>query len=299
MNRFTQQLPALGCAVFLVLGTLLSAQTEPASAPSPQARQVMQSTPAGQLVAKVIDKELHSHDQGRYMFRDWKQTPESTITKELVETKEGMVARLIAINGQPLTPQQKANEDARLQDLLQHPEQQQKKRKEQKQDNDRIEKLFRELPKAFQYEYEGTENSGQGELIRMKFTPKPDYQPPSRETSVFKAMSGHMWVQIPDHRLARIEAALFRDVGFGWGILGHLDKGGHFFVEQGKLPVNDDWDIISMNIQFTGKILFFKTINMRENEKFSEFRRVPDGLDLAQGVELLNKSENQVAEDKH
>jgi hypothetical protein len=86
-----------------------------------------------------------------------------------------------------------------------------------------------------------------------------------------------------------------RDVSFGWGILGHLDKGGHFFVAQSKIGP-DRWEATEMNIQFTGKALLFKTINLRQVETLSDFRRVPDNLSLAQGIDILNKTNDVMAE---
>jgi hypothetical protein len=262
---------------------------------SERARAVTQSTDPNQLVAKVVDNEIHARDEGRFIYRDWRKTPEGEKTKQMVETSDGVVARLIAINNQALTQEQRADEDARLSNLLQHPELQKQKEKEQRQDEERVRKMFRELPKAFIYQYDGVEPGPSGELIKLKFAPNPRYDPPSRETSVYRAMSGLMLVQVPDLRMARIEATLFRDVNFGWGILGHLDKGGHFYIEQSKVGP-DRWDATYMNIQFTGKALLFKTINLRQVEKLWDFRRVSDGLTLAQGIEMLKKSESQVAE---
>jgi hypothetical protein len=51
-----------------------------------------------------------------------------------------------------------------------------------------------------------------------------------------------------------------------------------------------------MNIQFTGKALLFKTINMHQIEKLSDFRRIPENTTLAQGIELLKKNGTAVAE---
>ena len=34
-------------------------------------------------------------------------------------------------------------------------------------------------------------------------------------------------------------------MGFGWGFLGHLDRGGHFLVEQGEV-VNGHWEVTRM-----------------------------------------------------
>jgi hypothetical protein len=255
----------------------------------------MQSTDPNQLVAKVVDNEILARDEGHFMYRDWRKTLEGEKTKQMVETNDGVVARLIAINNQPLTTQERVDEDARLSNLLQHPELQKQKEKEQRQDDERVRKMFRELPKAFIYQYDGVEPGASGDLLKLKFAPNPRYDPPSRETSVYRAMSGLMWIQVPDLRMARIEATLFRDVNFGWGILGHLDKGGHFFIEQSKVgPAR--WEATYMDIQFTGKALLFKTISLHQIEKLSDFRRVSDGLTLAQGIEMLKKSESQVAE---
>jgi len=282
--------------VFLCLGVAPGSQPQPPSASPPaQAMSgVEDSTSPNELVAKVVDRELQARDDFHFMYRDWRQTPEGSKTKENVETTAGVVARLIAIDDHPLTLQQQAEEDARLQNLMRHPELQRQKEKEQRQDEERVSKMFRELPKAFLYQYDGTEQGPSGQLLRLKFVPNPRYEPPSRETSVFRAMSGKLWVALPDYRLGRIEAMLFREMTFGWGILGHLDKGGHFYVEQSKIAP-DRWDVTYMNIQFSGKILLFKTINLREIEKLSDFHQVPNDLSLAQGIELLRKNGAQLA----
>jgi hypothetical protein len=296
--------------VVLGLGTAMAqshpSQTDPAPPKRPiqaetggtgadVARRLMSSISANELVQRVVQNELNARDEGHYMYRDWRKTPDGSAVKEMIETNEGVVARLIAVNDQPLTPAQRQNEDARLRHLLAHPEIQQQKKKEQQQDADRVKKMFKELPKAFRYEYVGVDYDKDGELIHLKFEPDPKFNPPSRETSVFKSMSGQMWVSVPDERLAKIEATLFKDVNFGWGILGHLNKGGHFFVSQSKIGP-DRWEATDMNIQFTGKALFFKTINMQQIEKLSDFRRVPDNLTLSQAIDLLNKSGKQMAE---
>ena len=277
---------------------LVSVLTTSGSAWAQAAQTAPARVPANELVAKVVENELNAKDGGNYMYRDRRETPNATVTKEMIETKEGTIARTIALNDKPLSSEQRAQDDQKLQRLVNDPSAMKDKRKEQKEDEERVKKMFRELPRAFIYEYDGTEMGKDGrELIRLTFTPKSDYDPPSRETSVYRAMSGKMWVDQRMERLARIEATLFRDVNFGWGILGHLDKGGHFFIEQTHIG-NDRWEPTYMNIQFTGKALLFKTINLRQIETLSAFQPVPADLTLAQAVEMLKKTPEQVAENK-
>jgi len=247
--------------------------------------------PPQELVRRTVDNEIKSgnDDGSHYMYKDVRQTPDGSRTKMMIETAQGTVAYLIAINGKPLTPDQHNQELQRLQNLLSNPETQSRKKKEQKADSDRVTRMFRELPKAFVYQYAGVVPGKNGhEWVSLNFQPNPNYNPPSRETSVFKAMNGSMVIDSQSERLVKIEARLFKDVNFGWGILGHLDKGGHFIVEQSDIGDNR-WEPSYMNIQFTGKALLFKTINLRQIETTSDYVRVPDNLSLAQGVDMLKK----------
>ena len=55
----------------------------------------------------------------RYRLR--KTSPRLTSTKEIFETKDGAVARLILINDKPLSAADEQKEDARLDALLERP----------------------------------------------------------------------------------------------------------------------------------------------------------------------------------
>ena len=108
-------------------------------------------------------------------------------------------------------------------------------------------------------------------------------------------MQGFVLIDSEARRIARIDGTLFKEVGFGWGILGHLDKGGHFLVEQRDVG-DGSWDISRMSLSFTGKILLFKSIAIKSDEVFSDFRRVPADTTFAQGVEMLKAEEAKLAE---
>jgi hypothetical protein len=249
------------------------------------------------LVSDTIENELkHNNERSKFMYKDRRQTLHQTATKEMVETTDGTVARLIAWNDQPPTAEQRAQDDEKLQNLLNDPDAMKKKRKEQDDDSNRVERMFREIPKAFVFEFVDEEPGRNGNpMVKLAFKPNPNYDPPSREMSVYAAMTGNMWIDEKEQRLARMDASLFRDVSFGWGILGHLDKGGHFNIEQSDLG-DGRWEATDMNIQFTGKALLFKSINLHQIEKLSDFRRIPDNTTLAQGIELLKKNGTTVAE---
>jgi uncharacterized protein YcgL (UPF0745 family) len=254
-----------------------------------------------QLVREAVRNEVAANDaSAKHMFCSHKRTPKGSQTKLYVETNEAMAGMLVAVNDQPLTAQEKQGEINHLFWLEGSPEQLRKKHAREKEDAEHTLRIVKALPDAFRYQYEGTENGAPGlgrdgaPLVRLKFTPNPAYSPPSHVEQVLEGMQGYLLIDPASKRLARIDGTLFKEVTFGWGIVGHLDKGGHFRVQQADLG-DGTWDITEMNLDIKGKILFFKSLSMVGDEVISDFRRVPDNLTFAQGVKMLQAAEENLA----
>jgi hypothetical protein len=249
------------------------------------------------LVRRTIANELkpdpnHTH----FEYRLVRERAAGTQTFEMIETSEGTVGRLLLVNGKPLTAEQRAKEDKRLQRLINDPSQWAQKRKSQQADDKRSREMLRAIPDAFLFQYAGTQNvEPWGEVVVLNFTPNPKFNPPSRETMVFEGMKGSMWIALPADRLAKIEARLFKDVEFGWGILGHLDQGGQFVVEQ-KPVYGGQWEPVHMVLSFTGRALIFKTIRINDNQTTSNYRPVSPGLTVAQAIDMLKKRDGELAD---
>ncbi len=278
-----------GCAagfVLMFVALELGAQARPADLP----------TNPNDLVRRVVANELRASSEGHYMYRDTKEKEDgSSVTKETIDTPDGVLARVIAVNGKPLTPAQRDKEDKRLQRLLNDPSALAAKRKDQKEDEARIRRMVAALPDAFNYQYAGTQQGPHGQMVVLNFTPNPNYDPPSREQQVYTGMSGQMVLDLGEERLAKIDGTLFRDVSFGWGILGRLDKGGKFIVEQADVA-NGHWEPTRMVLNFTGKVFLFKPLKIKSVETTTDYRRVPDTLTAAQALEMLRKADGVVAE---
>ena len=234
------------------------------------------------------------------MFRGVKTTPKGSVTKLYAETKEGSAGLIIAYDGKPLTPDQQQAEQARLDRFTHDPYELRKKRAQEREDADRTTRIMRALPDAFLYEDAGEETGSAGigrpgdPLVKLKFRPNPNYDPPSRVEEVLTGMQGHILVDAVHYRIASIDGTLSKSVGFGWGILGHLNAGGHFIVHQ--QDVNDVWEISRMTVNFTGRILLFKSLNIESTELYCDFKRIPADLTFAQAIELLKKEETALAE---
>jgi hypothetical protein len=278
-------------ALALNLGTWSTAQGPPAVTPS-------------ELVRRVVENEVRSNNQGpKYMCRQRKETPAGSQAKLMVETRDAMVGMVVANNDQPLDQEQRRAEYGRIERFVNQPAELDHKRRQEKESAERVNLILKALPDAFLYEYDGTETGRPGmgksgdQLLRLKFRPNPRYDPPSHVEQVLTGMQGVVLIDAQKQHIARIDGTLFKDVAFGWGILGHLDRGGHFQVDQTDAS-DDNWTIARMDLAFTGKILLFKSINLKSTEIYSDFHPVPADLTFAQGIQLLKQQQAAIAQNQ-
>ena len=261
------------------------------------------TTSAAELVRQAVANELSAAEDSsvKHQFRALRKNGRGSQTKLYVETREAIAGMVIDYDDRPVTEAELAGEKAHLQGLLDHPEQLRRKRAQEKEDADRTLRILKAIPDAFLFEYDGTEtataNYGKAgdPLVRLKFRPNPNYNPPSRVEQAMGAAQGTVLIDAEHHRMARIDGILFRDATYGWGFLGRVDKGGHFVLEQADLG-DGSWEITHMDLKFSGKILLIRNFSLVSNELFSDFHRVPADLTFAQGVELLKAEQTKIAQ---
>jgi hypothetical protein len=238
---------------------------------------------AAELVHEVAATELTDRVQQRkWMYLIDKREGSQTLTEEQVETKDGPLYRLLAINGTALDPDQRQKDDARIDHLLRDPSQLQKLKRAHDEDEQKLETLIRLMPDAFLYEYDGVE----GNLVRLKFRPNDGYSPPTYEARVVHSLAGTILIDSRQKRLANLSGRLINRVDFGYGFLGHIDNGGT--IEIGRVPVGpSQWKTARINIRLSGRLVFFKTISEQEYETRSDFRAVSADLSLSEANQLL------------
>ncbi len=214
----------------LILMALLAAGI--CSAPAQQSAAVDPTALVRRAIQHRFDSERNQPPL-RYLLR--KQDGPRDNTKDIIETRDGDVARLVALNGQPLSAQANQDELDRLNLLANHPEVQQHRKFREQKDADRVNRLMRLLPDAFLYRFEGMVPCAAGQCYRLSFSPNPRFTPPDVEAAIFRGMAGEVWIDQTQERLTRLDAHLISNVDFGWGILGKLDEGGTIQIEQADI----------------------------------------------------------------
>ena len=240
----------------------------PARAQSPQ-------TPPGELVRQAIQNELKDDSQTHlFAWKTRKDHGHKTEVEHDVQTPSGTVSRVVLINDAPLTPQQQREEQERVRTLL-DPEQMRSKLKDQQEDDARTRKILASIPDAFDFVYLKSETAPNGhKLTTFQFSPRAGFNPPSREVAVFTGMHGEIVVDETARRLTKVDGTLFKDVNFGWGILGRLYKGGRFLVEKEEITPNH-WDTTHVMLHFDGKEIIFKSLHIHEEETDWGYKPVP------------------------
>lgn len=268
------------CIPVLAFGLLVAVQ--PGEAQSQSSSQLSPST----LIKSVIYNEMHPSkaEPIHWKYRLEKRLDGRQETRTVIETRSGSLDRLLAVTGTPLSDVQQAEETKRILRFSHSAEEQRKAEEARQKDADQCNAIFRMIPDAFNFQQTGQS----GDAVRLSFTPNPQFQPPSREGKVLQHMTGEMWVSASQKRLVSIDGRLTSEVKFGGGLLGHLEKGGHFMVKRTEVAPGD-WEVTELTVDMQGKILLFKNISVQQKEIHSNFERMPDDISIADAAGLLLK----------
>ena len=259
----------------------------------------LSATQAQALVARALATELRTaQDTSHPMrYRLHKASPRLTSTKEIVETKDGDVAHLVALFDRPLSQADEQTEDARLNALYSDPNLQRHRKRGEEGDMAIVLRLLRMLPDAFLYTYAGSDAGPAGPVQRFTFRPNPNFNPPDLETQALTAMTGTLSIDAAQERVTRLEGHLEQDTDYGWGVLGKLDKGGSIVIDQAEVD-GKQWRIARFQMRMNLRILF-KTKNIDTTEEMTEYTSIPGNLDYRQAIQLLRSTAGSPAQVSH
>ena len=274
---------------FLLLGWANPCVTQ-AVAANPAAVTPVQ---AQALVERAVAAEMRTAQDANHpmRYRLRKSSPRVTTVKEIFETRDGGVARLLSIGDKPLSAVDEEKEQARLDGLLSDPGRQRHRKQNEDADTGRALKVLRALPQAFLYQFAGTGWGSAGKVEKFTFKPNPQFSPPDLETQVLTAMVGEIWIDSSQMRVVRLEGHLQQDIDFGWGILGRLNKGGWIVIEQADVG-GHQWHIVRFQMVMSGRVLF-KNKSFDTTEEQTQFEPLPAGLGYRQAIQMMRAGSSE------
>jgi hypothetical protein len=201
--------------------------------------------------------------------------------EKVVETDDGVLRRLLTIDGRPLTSAQTQAEEQRIEAIVAHPEAFRKLNASHTDDEVKATQLLEILPRAFLISSAGEENG----CTRFSFRPNPSFEPSTYEERIIHVLEGTVSIKEPEDRLCKLEARITQPVEFGFGLLGKVNSGGHFELERAQVDANN-WKSVHISVHIDGRILLLKSITRDQETRRTEIHLVPQHLSLADAAKM-------------
>jgi hypothetical protein len=209
--------------------------------------------------------------------------------RDVIETKDGTVARLIMRDNRPLTAEEDQNERDRLNNLLGHPGDFSKHVKTQAAGKKIAIDLIKLMPDAMIYTYASgqpqTPKSPDPQVV-IDFTPNPKFNPPSLYSEGLLGLRGRMWIDAKTGEIVRIEGDIFQSINWGWGMLAHIYPGGKVDLEQTDAS-GPRWNMTQFHEQVTVKALMVKTLKVNAEGEVSCFQALPGPMSYTDAIHQL------------
>jgi hypothetical protein len=211
--------------------------------------------------------------------------------RDVIESKDGTVARLILRDGQPLTEEQDKAERERLNNMIDSPERYAKHVRNDAEGKKLAIDLVKQMPDAMIYTYapgqpqEGPDRGG-GKVV-LDYHPNPKWSPPSTMAEALTGLEGRIWIDVKTRSMLRMEGHIFKPVNFGWGMLAHIYPGGKLLLEQTAVGNGQRWIYTHFTEQVSVRAVMVKTLNVHTEVDASGFQVLPKALSYQEAIRLL------------
>jgi hypothetical protein len=207
-----------------------------------------------------------------------------TETRELTFYKGYRIRRLIAKNGKPLTADQEADENKRVEKQIREIEKKEAERERKKaqasagenpeeEDFDRNRRpSITDILRASKLVNPRRERYRNRDVIVFDYEPMPGYKPQKDIEKIYGKMAGALWVDVADKQVARVEARLVEPYKIGGGLLASLKEGGSFVIEQDRVN-NEIWLPTRADLNLSIKVLLVKGIDFNVAIAYGDYKR--------------------------
>ncbi len=211
--------------------------------------------------------------------------------RDLVESKDGNIARTLERKGRPLTTEEDGAEQQRLRLITSEALD---KRHRANENSDRYAgELISAMPDAMTY----TLVPEQPQLaqfpvrqIVVDFTPREGFRPSSTAQSLLTGIDGRMWMDAATHHVLRIEIHVIRNLNLALGLLARVYAGGSLVYEQH--PVGEGHYAYShIDINVLLRELMVKTVPYHSTLEASDVTLLPSVPSAQEAVTMLLKDD--------
>jgi hypothetical protein len=111
--------------------------------------------------------------------------------------------------------------------------------------------------------------------IVVRFEPRPDAKPQTREGKLAKSFSGLIWIDEAAKEVMRVEAIAVEDMSYGLGFVARLKKGSIVTLTRERIDQHI-WLPTSIKFKATGRALLVRSLNIDFAVDWFDYRRTGD-----------------------
>lgn len=210
-------------------------------------------------------------------------------TREIIESAQGNIARLIQRDGKPITRAEDAAERSRLNSILTSPGDFLKHQERDSAGRNYATQLIKLLPEAGLYTYTPDQPQPAGSTspqIVIDFRPNPAFHPPIMIAELLTGLKGRVWIDARTGTMTRIEGDVLHPVNFGWGVVARIYPGGHIEFEQTCVD-GKRWIYSHLDENVTVREMMLRTVNDKTKMSAWNFQMLPGAMSYQDAVHAL------------
>lgn len=241
-----------------------------------------------EVLQKSMDKmDIYWNAVPNYDYLETDQQPNGgTKTYQELMILGSRYERLIAVDGNPLSPEVEAQQQRKLNATIKRrrnesPEDKEQRLAKEEEARKRDHALIEQIPKGFDFQYIGEEQLAGHECYVLQATRKAGYRPPNRETEVLKGAQGRLWIDKETYNWVKAEAEVIHPVSIV-AYLSRVEPGTRFELDMA--PMSDGvWMPSHFTMKARAKVLFLFPHESSDDESYYEYRKATQLLDNSGG----------------
>jgi hypothetical protein len=197
-------------------------------------------------------------------------------TYEIVELYGEHVQRLVAKNGSPLSEEEAAKEEKRIEKLTnkrrnESDAERAKRREEEEKRREKNREFVREVADAYDFHLVGSEVLNGRDAWVISGEPRPGFEPHVKEAQMLSKFHGRLWIDKGELQLAKMDVEALDTVSFGW-VLARIHKGTRLVFEQTRVN-GEVWLPQHLSFKFDARVALFKGYNEQDEETYSDYKK--------------------------
>jgi hypothetical protein len=192
-----------------------------------------------------------------------------------------------AVNGQPVSPDEKAAEERKLHKEIERRQKESERERERRvakyeKERNRDHRMLQEMVDAFEFKIAGEAQIDGHPCWIMDAQPKAGFEATDHEGHVLKGMKGQLWIDKASNQWVKVHAEVVRPVSF-YGFLAKVGPGTAFDLEQE--PVADGvWLPKAFSVKVRASALGFVNENSEQSETYLDYKPMPQALALLEST---------------